>query len=100
MPVRERAIGPDVTLRISARIRELRQERNWSMSDLSDALSKHRCAVLHPDGCRLSVATINQVENGVIVSKDYRRVRILSADEVVAFAHVYNVTVAELFGED
>lgn len=99
MPTRERAVPPDVTIATAARLREERKRRGLSMSEMSALCIQHRCAI-HPAGCNVSMATINQIENGVIVTAHERRVRFLSVDELWLFCEILNMTPDSLLGRE
>ena len=91
MPTRERAVPPDITIAAAARLREERKKRRLSMTEMSALCIQHRCDI-HPAGCNVSMATINQIENGVIVTADERRIRFLSVDELWLFCEIFGMT--------
>lgn len=94
MPARERAIGPDVSLRANMAIREWRNKRKLSMAGLS--------AKMAMAGHEMSAATIYGIEHGVLTYEHgVRRVRIrfLSVDELLAFAQALEVDPMELLKE-
>ena len=92
MPARARTIGPEVSQRVAANIREARMRRGWEMPDLSFEMTAR--------GYKISPAVINSIENGII-SHDGEgnaviRVRLLTIDESAAFAEVLGVPLEEL----
>ncbi len=99
MPTRERAVPPDITIAAAARLRVERKKRGLSMSEMSALCIQHRCDI-HPAGCNVSMATINQIENGVIVTASERRTRFLSVDELWLFCEILGMTPSELLGKE
>jgi len=99
MPTRERAVPPDITIAAAQRLREERKKRKLSMSEMSALCIQHRCPI-HPDGCNVSMATINQIENGVIVTATERRTRFLSVDELWLFCEILDMTPDALLGRE
>lgn len=94
MPARERAIGPEVSERVNAAIRTARKESGLSMAALAARMAQ--------EGFPMSAATIYGIEKGVLVYENgvrRTRIRLLSVDELTAFAQVLGVSPMDLLEE-
>lgn len=83
MPARQRTIGPDQSEAAAEDIRSRREELGWTMALLS--------ANLFAAGYDISAATINHIENGIRTKKG-PQARLITVDELKAFAEVLQVT--------
>jgi transcriptional regulator with XRE-family HTH domain len=82
MPSRTRTVGPEASEYLADLIKETRLAQKLSMPKLS--------AKMYEQGFEMSAATINAIENGIALG-DHRRTRLITVDELKAFAKVLQI---------
>lgn len=85
-----------VSEHVSDRVRLLRIAHSWEIPQLADELLAHRCD-MHPDGYKMSDAVLGTIERGTYAQHGYEfNTRAITVDELVVFAHVFEVPVEDL----
>jgi ribosome-binding protein aMBF1 (putative translation factor) len=83
MPARTRDIGPEVSQEVAAVMLTERRRRDWDRPRLSAEMALR--------GYAMSVATIRNIERGVI-EKGRTRIRIVSVDEAQALGQTLGIS--------
>lgn len=88
MPARPRTIGPEVSVRINRELELIRERRGWTRAEFADKMGEY--------GYDFSAQKVYQMEKGVVLGKGERRVRMLTVDELAAFAEVLSIAPHEV----